>query len=82
MRTEYDSYSTDDASYQFAVKEGKYETPFIALQPLNDELEAIKGDVMSLRLAPGTTLAKAEALAKELNANVAYLRLIQYPPYS
>jgi len=43
------------------------ETPFIALEPMGEELHAARGRVLSIELRAGTTFEEAKALAHQLD---------------
>lgn len=65
---------TDTARYRFTVKEGQpsrsgaNDAPLsLMLEPMDKQLAVLKGGHLSLFLAPGTTMAQAQALARSLD---------------
>lgn len=62
--------TTERAEYQFTVKEYGDGTPWIALEPSHQALESLGGSLLGLELEEGSTLQKAEEVARFLNQNI------------
>lgn len=62
--------ATEIEKYTFTVKEFASGAPFIALEPLHQDLPALKGATLSLNLPGGTSIEKAEEIARYLEDNI------------
>ena len=65
------------------IERGKYRCtlkdsatrPFLALEPIGEELRATKGKNLYIELEPKTTFEQAQALARELDRYIVLLAL-------
>jgi len=63
---------TEIAKFAFTVKEDVTGTrPFIALEPLTERLPSLGRGLLTLHLADGTSIEKAEDIANYLQENIA-----------
>ena len=62
--------TTEREEYQFTVKEYGDGTPWIALEPSYQALESLGGSHLGRELSEGSTLQKAEEIARYLNQNI------------
>jgi len=59
---------TQRGEYRCIVKEGASGQPFLVFELLRgDQPSALKGKLISIDLQPGTTIEKAQTLARELD---------------
>jgi hypothetical protein len=65
---------TQHGKYRCTAKEG-VTTPFLAFEPLGEELRAIEEKLLSVELRPGTTWKQAQLLAQQLNRRMVGLAL-------
>jgi hypothetical protein len=61
---------TEIEKFTFTVKEGVSGAPFIALEPLYRNFPSLEGSLLTLNLPNGTSIEKAEEIAKYLDDNI------------
>lgn len=61
---------TEIEKFTFTVKEGVSGDPFIALEPLYQKFPSLKGSFLTLNLPDGTSIEKAEEIARYLDDNI------------
>ncbi len=64
---------TKRAEYVFTVKEYVDGTPWIAFEPMNGEIEVLKGKMLGFDLQKGIDINKAKEITKFLNDNLSSL---------
>lgn len=70
---------TERARYIFTVKEGMDGRPWLALEPWDSELPALKDVLVGLDLEKGSSLEKAHELADRLNRAVEFVSWTKLP---
>lgn len=61
---------TERAQYSFTVKEFADGTPWIAFEPLYQDIRNLPEGILGFDLPEGTSIEKAEEIASYLDANI------------
>ncbi len=65
----------DSAAYKFTVKESADGEPWIAAEPMQGEIAALRGSNLAFDLRPGASIEDASRVASLMNSAVSAIRL-------